>query len=109
MKMRYAGTMLQLLNKGPVRTFVPDTEPKDDDREESGGIRCPLCGWQPAPSSVWACQSSSTPEPFFPGCGTVWNTFTTGGVCPGCSHKWKWTSCPGCGGWSLHEDWYDDE
>ena len=64
--------------------------------------------WQPPESTLWACQSFGTPEPYFGGCGTLWNTFSTGGKCPGCSHQWKWTSCPHCHDWSLHEDWYEE-
>jgi len=22
---------------------------------------------------------------------------------------WRWTSCLRCAGWSLHEDWYEEE
>ena len=73
------------------------------------GVRCPLCAWRPDSSSRWSCQPSETPEPFFPGCGTVWNTFSTRGRCPGCDHQWRWTSCLSCEGWSLHEDWYEHE
>ena len=45
------------------------------------------------------------------GCGTNWQTFITGGVCPGCDHKWQYTACLQCAGWSPHEEWYvtDDE
>lgn len=41
-----------------------------------------------------------------PSCGTVWNTFWTGGVCPGCSHHWQKTQCLECGELSPHKDWY---
>ena len=78
-----------------------------DDDESFGRIRCPSCRWQPAPSSVWSCQGGDGPEPFFEGCGTVWNTFSTRGRCPGCDHQWRWTVCLRCAGWSLHEDWYE--
>jgi len=40
------------------------------------------------------------------GCGTVWNTFWTGGVCPGCSYRWQITACLACRQFSPHEDWY---
>src|SRR6266571_301224 len=80
-------------------------EPHDD--EPLSGIRCPLCRWRPSPSSLWACFWIDTPEPFFQSCGTSWNTFTTRGRCPGCQHQWTWTSCLSCGGWSLHDDWYE--
>lgn len=72
-------------------------------------IRCPLCAWQPDAASRWCCEASDSPEPFFRGCLTIWNTFATHGLCPGCSHQWSWTSCLRCHGWSLHEDWYDTQ
>ena len=77
------------------------------DDDEFSGIRCPLCRWQPNASSTWSCDAAASPEPFFIGCGTVWNTFSTRGTCPGCHHRWRWTSCLRCGGWSLHDDWYE--
>lgn len=69
-------------------------------------IRCPHCLWQPRRGSMWTCLSIGYPEFFEPGCGFSWNTFDTGGVCPGCRHRWRNTSCLACGRWSLHEDWY---
>ena len=84
------------------------TIPRDkDDDHASERIRCPLCEWTPAPASTWCCFADGTPEPPFPWCGTSWNTFATHGRCPGCDHQWKWTSCLRCGGFSLHEDWYE--
>jgi len=100
--------MLELLKKGPSSTFTPFTKPLDDEDEGFSRIRCPLCHWHPTPSTLWACESSGTPEPYFGGCGALWNTFSTRGKCPGCSHQWKWTSCPECLQWSLHEDWYEE-
>ena len=79
-----------------------------DADEAFSRIRCPLCRWQPTASSMWGCESAATPEPFFESCGTVWNTFSTRGRCPGCGHQWRWTSCLRCAGWSLHEDWYEE-
>src|SRR5688572_1664195 len=83
--------------------------PGVDEREAFKGIRCPLCAWQPDSSSRWCCEPTQSPEPPFPGCLTVWNTFATHGRCPGCSHQWSWTSCLRCQGWSLHLDWYEPE
>jgi hypothetical protein len=40
------------------------------------------------------------------GCGTQWNTFWTGGVCPGCGYRWEITACHQCRQFSLHRDWY---
>lgn len=79
--------------------------PDDSDRE-SVQIRCPLCAWQPHDSDRWSCVDVGDPEHFLDGCGASWNTFATGGRCPGCSHQWRWTSCLDCGRWSLHDDWY---
>ncbi|MGD9563625.1 MAG: hypothetical protein AB7F88_16420 [Pyrinomonadaceae bacterium] len=73
------------------------------------GIRCPICRWRPLRSSRWTCGDCDFPEYFFDGCGTEWNTFETGGICPGCGHQWTWTSCLACWGWTRHEDWYADE
>jgi hypothetical protein len=101
--------MLELLKKGTTPTFVPDAASRDGEDTRSSRIRCPLCHWEPAPSTLWACESYGTPEPYFRGCGTMWNTFSTHGKCPGCAHQWTWTSCPNCHDWSLHEDWYAED
>jgi hypothetical protein len=85
------------------------TPREDDSDDEFERIRCPLCDWRPSPASTWCCVITGTPEPPFQWCGTSWNTFTTHGRCPGCAHQWKWTSCLRCGGFSLHEDWYECE
>jgi hypothetical protein len=42
------------------------------------------------------------------GCGTVWNTFTTHGVCPKCSWEWIITACLSCKQFSPHAEWYHD-
>jgi hypothetical protein len=81
-------------------------EESGDETPDAGRVRCPLCGWRPQSSSLWGCDDCGHPEYFYGGCGRVWNTFDTGGLCPGCGHRWRWTSCLYCGGWSLHEDWY---
>lgn len=72
-------------------------------------IRCPFCKWQPKPTDRWFCAPCDYPEFFAEGCGACWNTFMTRGLCPGCGHQWRWTSCLNCSGWSLHEDWYERE
>jgi hypothetical protein len=97
--------MLELLkaDRAP-RQVVNDRQSEED--EAAGEIRCPHCGWQPSSSDRWCCESVDGPEPPFPSCGTVWNTFATRGRCPGCDHQWHWTSCLRCHEWSLHEDWY---
>ena len=40
-------------------------------------------------------------------CGHVWNTFDTGGVCPGCLYQWTVTACLSCDRWSAHSEWYE--
>ena len=87
-----------------IDSVVTVTVNEDADENVFRGIRCPLCAWQPTPSSRWCCDASDAPEPFFQGCLTYWNTFTTRGLCPGCDHQWKWTSCLRCHGWSLEEE-----
>jgi hypothetical protein len=86
--------------------IISDSESAEDE-EGLSGIRCPLCAWRPSAADRWCCEWVDTPEPYFEGCGTVWNTFSTRGRCPGCSHQWRWTSCFRCDEWSLHDDWYE--
>lgn len=85
---------------------IDEAEQTDDAGSEFGRIRCPLCQWQPDAHSLWCCDDCGHPEYFFDSCGAIWNTFKTRGVCPGCGHLWRWTSCLRCYEWSLHEDWY---
>ena len=77
-------------------------------RRSSEGIRCPKCAWRPGSSDRWSCDWT-LPEAFFRSCGSSWNTFATRGQCPGCGHRWHWTSCLRCGGWSPHDDWYESD
>jgi hypothetical protein len=97
-----------LLKRDPTRDpdFVVIFEGEEE--EIFGRIRCPLCEWRPAASSRWCCTRVDVPEQFQGGCGTIWNTFSTRGRCPGCQHQWRWTKCMRCDGWSLHEDWYEE-
>jgi hypothetical protein len=67
----------------------------DDDFQR---IRCPACQWRPGRHDLWSCV---------PGCGHVWNTFETRGMCPNCSKQWTHTSCHRCDQWSPHDDWYE--
>jgi len=60
-------------------------------------IYCPRCEWRPSVEDRWVCT---------PSCGTVWHTFWTRGVCPGCAVRWPHTQCLGCGLFSPHEAWY---
>lgn len=81
----------------------------EKDKGDFSRIRCPICKWHPKASSRWFCGDCGHPEYFFDGCGTGWNTFETGGKCPGCKHQWLWTSCLSCGEWSLHKNWYKEK
>jgi hypothetical protein len=60
-------------------------------------IYCPHCEYRPQAHDRWVCVSS---------CATVWNTFWTRGVCPGCGTRWPQTQCLECHEWSPHEAWY---
>ena len=62
----------------------------------TGRIRCPGCKVKPTLRDRWWCV---------PTCGTSWNTFLTGGVCPGCRKQWRTTQCRKCKGVFLHLDW----
>jgi len=102
--------IFSLFQKGQVpEEIVDETLAIDEAESEFSRIRCPLCRWQPDASSLWECGDCGLPEYFYNACGMVWNTFTTHGICPGCGHEWRWTSCLRCAGWSLHEDWYATE
>ncbi|MGH9800728.1 MAG: hypothetical protein ACRD82_10215 [Blastocatellia bacterium] len=101
--------LFTLLRKGEEPTDKLDTLIRlDDDESAYSRIRCPLCKWQPNANSRWNCGGGGPPE-YYQGCGTGWNTFDTGGVCPGCDHQWRWTACLSCSNYSLHEAWYTDE
>jgi hypothetical protein len=101
--------LMLLLKRSPAPDSIIIQEFGPDDDEWYSGIRCPLCRWQPRAMDTWSCMPLESPEPPFEGCGTVWNTFSTRGRCPGCGHQWRWTSCLRCAQWSLHEDWYEPE
>jgi len=60
-------------------------------------IYCPKCAWRPQPEDRWSCE---------PSCGTVWNTFWTRGLCPGCRKQWADTQCLACRQFSPHKQWY---
>ena len=99
--------LFSLFQKTPATEDATDTIDKSDDEEsDHSRIRCPSCRWQPDAWSYWECGECAFPEYFFDGCGMVWNTFDTRGLCPGCGHQWRWTACLSCEVWSLHEDWY---
>jgi len=87
-------------DKGADKTEKLKDEPTDFSR-----IRCPLCRWKPRASNRWYCGDTD----FHVGCGTAWNTFDTGGRCPGCNYQWMWTDCLRCYRSSPHEAWYEDE
>ncbi|HAI75285.1 MAG TPA: hypothetical protein DCM08_03485 [Microscillaceae bacterium] len=58
-------------------------------------IACPHCQWEPDGGQYWRCD-----------CGFVWDTFSTGAICPACQKRHKYTMCPTCSKVSLHIDWY---
>src|SRR5262245_14567879 len=96
----------ELFKETRLRDPVSVDQSDDEIDESLDGIRCPRCAWRPEASSRWCCAWIDTPEPYFNSCGTVWNTFSTKGRCPGCQHQWQWTSCLRCSQWSPHADWY---
>jgi hypothetical protein len=65
-------------------------------------IHCPRCRWKPPPDARWVCS------PEIGGCGKIWDTFATGGLCPRCSWHWIITSCHVCRQFSAHADWYHE-
>ena len=91
--------MLQLKHE-----VVPDAPVKEDAGSDAGSgknrrrrIRCPKCGFEPHKSDRWSCT-----------CLHSWNTFDTGGLCPGCGKQWTMTACLRCHEWSPHKDWYEN-
>jgi hypothetical protein len=100
---------LLLLERPKSETILSKKTQQKTDLPDFNRIRCPLCKWQPKPAHRWFCAPCGDPEFFADGCGACWNTFTTRGLCPGCGHQWRWTSCLNCSRWSLHEDWYERE
>jgi hypothetical protein len=68
--------------------------------EDGREVSCPRCGWRPLPHHRWICG------PVRGGCGTVWNTFTTRAVCPGCGKRWCDSACLACLRVSQHDAWY---
>ena len=68
------------------------------DRAGGQRIRCPLCAWVPRREDRWSCR-----------CGHAWNTFETGGKCPGCGFQWAVTQCLRCHEFSAHRRWYVEE
>ena len=87
------------------RGYQPYVEDTIADRGQR--IRCPACQWQPPRDTRWWCSSMGPPENFSGGCGHSWNTFDTRGLCPGCRHQWRYTTCLSCNVTSPHDDWYD--
>ena len=70
---------------------------------DTARIYCPRCHWRPSSTSLWQCARQ------LGGCGWVWNTFDTRGVCPKCSGVWEITACHACKQFSIHNDWYHDD
>ena len=106
---RHPRLKIRLLRKNnllEVEELTEELIETEEGEPEFSRIRCPLCEWEPKPSSRWTCWDCAYPEYYFNGCGTSWNTFNTRGKCPGCGHQWEYTACLRCNGWSLHQDWY---
>lgn len=100
-----------LFRRIDVTGFDPkgfDPEKRHDVLSKRPRIRCPHCRWEPTKSSRWGCFEMGAPENFGPGCGASWNTFDSRGLCPGCKHQWRHTSCLACDRTSRHEDWYEE-
>jgi Zn-dependent protease len=57
---------------------------------------CPSCGAHPIAGSFWTCSR----------CRTRFDTFATGGRCPGCDGRFEMTTCPECLKASPFVDWY---
>jgi hypothetical protein len=94
----------------PARAFDPtglDPEKLSKLMERRPRIRCPICFWEPRKRDKWSCTAMGAPENFPGGCGKVWHTFDTRGLCPGCQHQWQHTTCLRCSATSVHEDWYE--
>ena len=68
--------------------------------EDRRPIACPRCGYKPVPSDRWVCSYDQG------GCGTIWNTFKTSAICPGCGKQWCETWCLRCFRPSPHRSWY---
>jgi hypothetical protein len=88
--------MTSMFATRPEESSVVLDRELDEAKSPSGPrIHCPLCGWSPRKEDLWTCS-----------CGNEWNTFDTGGVCPGCLHQWTSTQCLSCTRWSAHSDRY---
>ena len=101
-------TVLALKRDAP-KTGLVEIIDQMRDTAKRHRVRCPACGWQPVASARWSCVTTEAPEHFSPGCGTSWNTFATRGLCPGCSHQWRYTACLECHAWAKHDEWYTAE
>lgn len=95
--------------KLPANEDFAGVEKSREETPDFSRLRCPHCKWQPTAASRWCCADADFPEFYFNGCGALWNTFATGGVCVGCAHRWRWTTCLRCAEWSRHADWYAEK
>lgn len=59
------------------------------------GFACPSCGAAPLTGPRWRCGQ----------CGTAFDTFATGAVCPSCSTRFTTTQCMDCGAQSPPDWW----
>lgn len=87
----------QIRQPAHIRHILNPNQPRQRKPDPMPGIECPGCRMHPDMSELWRCS-----------CGYTWNTFKTGGQCPGCSKRWENTQCPSCHQWSPHPDWYTE-
>jgi hypothetical protein len=80
---------------GDIRELAERFAAEERYHAEHAAIRCPRCAWIPTPDDVWECE-----------CGYTWNSFETGGRCPGCATTWQSTCCLECNQLSEHRAWY---
>ena len=100
----------------PLQLFVKDDKAPDrittrypdwttTRRSARSAVRPAVGAPRLEPLVLCLCRHS---EPSFEGCGMVWNTFSTRGCCPGCSHQWRWTSVFDVASGRC-TDWYERE
>lgn len=85
---------LRWLRATPRRALPPSV--RVPYRTGRAPVACPQCKAVPDADSRWQCEF----------CYCLWNTFDTRGTCPGCSFRFRATSCLVCKTSSRHDDWY---
>jgi hypothetical protein len=66
-----------------------------DQMPRHAGFACPICKGAPPVGAFWLC----------PNCGTQFDTFATGAVCPKCQSQFGVTACFHCGGSRPISEW----